>query len=467
MTIRTSTQIQVSHPTGHYPIYVGQGLLPLLHEFLGADAPFVIITDSQVGPLYANRLLGALAVLTFPAGEASKNLPNVRQLYSQLLHIGLDRRGILVALGGGVVGDVAGFVAATYLRGVRLVQCPTTLLAMVDSSLGGKTGVDLPEGKNLVGAFKQPELVLADLDVLQTLPDVEWACGLAEVVKHGLIGDPSILQRLETGQWTLETEDYGLRDRDRLLTQQTRQANLQSLVVDAIRVKQAVVQEDPWEQNRRAVLNLGHTFAHAIEGASGYRIRHGEAVAMGLTAAAHLSARLEHCAPELPTRIERLLTRLNLPTRIPANLTPAMLLRAMQHDKKREAGRLRLVLLRAPGDVFVTGGIAEETLSATLTALTTDPPLPPRPDHTLQGISRKMAAMLRHRPEQFGLTLDDEGWAPVEALLQALRTWRDEWRSLSELDLEQGGASATKPRYEIRDGRIRALYGPTFRRKMK
>lgn len=455
--IRTSTQIQVSHPTGHYPIYVGQGLLTFLQEFLTTDAPFVVITDSQVGPLYGGRLEGALAVLTFPAGEASKNLRTVRQLYSQLLAIGLDRRGIIVALGGGVVGDVAGFVAATYLRGVPLVQCPTTLLAMVDASLGGKTGVDLPEGKNLVGAFKQPELVLADLDVLSTLPEDEYAGGLAEVVKHGLIGNASLVSRLESGSWALESEDYGLRDRDRLLTQQTRQADLQSLIVDAIRVKQAVVQEDPWEQNRRAVLNLGHTFAHAIEGASGYRIRHGQAVAMGLTAAAHLSNRLAYCPPELPERIERLLARLNLPTRIPANLTPEMLLRAMQHDKKRESGRLRFILLRGPGDVFIASGIATEAVLAVLADLTTDPPLPPRPGHTLQALSRRLTTMLSRQPEQFGLTLDDEGWTPVEALLQALHSWRDEWRSLSELDLEQALASAAKPRYEMRDGRIRAM----------
>lgn len=376
MAISDTLQIQISHPTGHYPIYVGHGLLGFLSEFIGAATPFVIITDSHVGPLYARHIAGALAVLTIPAGESHKTLETAIRLYGDLLKAGLDRTGAIVALGGGVVSDVAGFVAATYLRGVHFVPCPTSLVAMVDASVGGKTGVDLPIGKNLVGAFKQPGVVLADVDTLNTLPEEEFAAGMAEVVKHGLIGDESILKRLETGDWGLgASDDWGLKDRDRLLTRQTLLDRLHVLIIDAIQVKQAVVQEDPLEQGRRAVLNLGHTFAHAIEQVSGYQVRHGFAVAMGLVAAAQLSADLGLCAPGLVTRIEQVLTRLSLPTRIPSNLAVDGLLAAMRVDKKRARGQLRLVLLRGVGDVFITADVPPEQLRQTTAELTTGPAL--------------------------------------------------------------------------------------------
>lgn len=275
-----------------------------------------------------------------------------------MLAAGIDRTGAILALGGGVVGDTAGFAAATYMRGIDFVLCPTTLLAMVDASIGGKTGVDLPQGKNLVGAFKQPRAVLADIDTLATLPAAEFRAGLAEVAKHGLIADPVLWQRLTIEDWSMEpAQIFGGR---------FGRASLQTLVTQAIRVKRDIVEEDPFERGRRAVLNLGHTFAHAVEQVSAYTVRHGDAVAMGLVAAARLSARLEECSPSLPDRITAVLDSLRLPTTIPDTLEPAALLAAMSSDKKRADGRLRFVLIHDIGDVFVRGDVPEALVLETL-----------------------------------------------------------------------------------------------------
>ena len=351
--------LPVRHPGGGYDVTVGQGLLAEALTLAGVDGPVAVITDSEVGPRHAAALQklafadkpGFYTVLTMPAGERHKTLDTARDLYDGLLAADLDRAGTIIALGGGVVGDVAGFVAATYLRGVAFVLCPTSLLAMVDASIGGKTGVDLPQGKNLVGAFKQPQAVLADVGTLATLPAAEFTSGLAEVAKHGLIADPLLWQRLMMEEWHFDPRE--------LATNRLRRADLQSLLVRAIGVKRAVVEEDPFERGRRAVLNLGHTFGHAVEQVSGYAVRHGDAVAMGLAAAARLSAALEECSPSLPKLVEMVLARLGLPTHIPPALDPAALFAAMSTDKKRAAGRLRFVLIRDIGDVFVRDDIAE------------------------------------------------------------------------------------------------------------
>jgi 3-dehydroquinate synthase len=308
-----------------------------------------------VGPLHAATVNADAPLIAMSAGEEHKNLDTVRGLYEQLLRAGLDRSGVVLALGGGVVGDVAGYVAASYLRGVSLIQAPTSLLAMVDASVGGKTGVDLPQGKNLVGAFKQPEMVIVDLALLSTLPAVEFAAGMAEVVKSGLIAAPALFGQLEQESWSERDirSDAGMRQ-------------LQELVTGAIRVKRDVVQDDPYEKGRRALLNLGHTFAHAIEQVSRYQVRHGEAVAMGLSATANLSACLGFCAPELQSRIDRVLARCNLPVSIPADLAPEALLAAMQTDKKRAEGRIHFVLMRDIGDVFLQGDVPREAVLATL-----------------------------------------------------------------------------------------------------
>jgi 3-dehydroquinate synthase len=348
------TQLIITYPGGSYPVVVGHYVLGRLRNLLNLSGPVVVVTDSQVGPLYGSYLTN-VSMITIPTGEQYKTLETIQTIYNGLLATGLDRGGTVVALGGGVVGDMAGFAAATYMRGVNFVQCPTTLLAMVDASIGGKTGVDLPQGKNLVGAFKQPTAVLADLSTLQTLPPAEFAAGMAEVVKHGLIAGGELWQKLteQTGQFT----------------PQSPMADLHSLVVQAIEVKRNIVQADPFEQGQRAWLNLGHTFAHAIEQVSEYVVRHGEAVAMGLVAAAHLSAYLEECSPALQTQIETILTRFHLPIRIPANLPTQDLLTAMRYDKKKAAGQLRFVLLREAGEVFVTSEVPETAVLQTLTHL--------------------------------------------------------------------------------------------------
>jgi 3-dehydroquinate synthase len=360
--------LPVRHPGGSYDVSVGEGLLPQVQALAGINGPAAIITDSHVGPRHAPALQNPSfsekpgfypwPVLTMPAGEPHKTLDTARALYDGLLAAGLGRDGTIIALGGGVVGDVAGFVAATYLRGVEFVLCPTSLLAMVDSSIGGKTGVDLPQGKNLVGAFKQPRRVLADVLTLATLPAAEFTAGLAEIAKHGLIADPILWQRLMMEEWHFDPR--------RLATERLLRADLQSLIARAIRVKRDVVEEDPYEAGRRAVLNLGHTFGHAIEQVSGYSVRHGEAVAMGLAAAAHLSAALGECAPSLPRLVEMVLTRLGLPIHIPPALDPAALYAAMSSDKKKQAGQLRFVLIGDVGDVFVRDGVPEAAVMAAL-----------------------------------------------------------------------------------------------------
>jgi 3-dehydroquinate synthase len=348
--------LPIRYPNGRYEVVVGPDLLPVVRELAGIGGPLAIITDSNVGPLHSQRCGEARGVVTMPAGEEYKTLATVRQIYDELLATGLDRQGTILALGGGVVGDVAGFVAATYLRGIDLVQCPTSLLAMVDASVGGKCGVDLPQGKNLIGAFKQPVGVFADLSTLVTLPAEEFAAGMAEVIKAGLIADPPLFMRLASGPGLASPRN------------QAAAAALSGMIAGAIRVKRDVVEEDPFEKGRRAVLNLGHTFAHTIEQVSGYAVRHGEAVAMGLVAAAHLSAALGHCDPALQPAVEAALQNAALPTRIPVDLPAPALYAGMGSDKKKTAGKLRFVLLRDVGDVFVAGDVPEDAVLKTLRA---------------------------------------------------------------------------------------------------
>lgn len=351
-------QLRVSHPAGEYPVFVGAGLLSRWRERADIQGPVAVVTDTNVGPLFAGRLGRVEGVITLPAGEQYKTLATVQGIYAQLLAAGMDRTGTIVALGGGVVGDTAGFAAATYMRGIPFVQCPTSLLAMVDASVGGKTGVDLPQGKNLVGAFKQPQAVFADLATLRTLPPAEFAAGLAEVVKHGLLAQPELLTWLESESWAAHEA-----------TAPGRMANLSALVTAAIQVKRDVVQEDPFEGGRRALLNLGHTFAHAIEQVSGYGVGHGQAVAMGLMAAARLSALSGYAAPALEKRIEGILQRCFLPVRIPAGLAAEDIYAAMFTDKKMAAGRLRFILIRDVGDCFIDAAVPADQVIRTIQLL--------------------------------------------------------------------------------------------------
>ena len=285
-------------------------------EAFGLAGPVVVVTNETVAPLYGEQLARALpraSLIIVRDGEAHKNLETVRQIYDDLLSLGADRGTTLIALGGGVIGDMAGFVAATYMRGIPLVQIPTTLLSMVDSSVGGKTGVDLPQGKNLIGAFKQPRRVIIDPDVLESLPELQWRCGMAEVIKHGLIGRPSLL---DEALWAPERAE--------------------ELVRQAVQVKIDVVEVDPFETGIRAHLNLGHTFGHAIEKVTGYAVPHGEAVAIGIVKAARLSRNLGLIDDALLGEIQTIFWKIGLPTDIA--LDAERCYAAMATDKKWKAG---------------------------------------------------------------------------------------------------------------------------------
>lgn len=345
---------------GGYDILLGRGLLqelPALMAERKLTGHVALISDEHVAPLWSQPLLDAFAakaqrasLITLPAGEKHKNLATMANIYDQLVAAGLDRSGVIVALGGGVIGDMAGFAAATYLRGIPFVQVPTSLLAMVDASVGGKTGVDLPQGKNLVGAFKQPALVLIDPELLATLPADEFRNGLGEVIKHGIIADATLFAQLEgDGPESIE-----------------------SMVARALRVKIGIVQTDPFEKGERAYLNLGHTFGHAIEQVSHYAIHHGEAVALGLIASAHLAQLEGLCSAEVPVRIEDVVQRLGLATTLPGFDVDA-LIAAMGTDKKRRDGRIRFVLPHAIGDVGVHEDVNAEHVRAAWQSIVQEP----------------------------------------------------------------------------------------------
>jgi 3-dehydroquinate synthase len=340
----------VQVPLGHrsYNIKVGGGLL----SRLGAECAQLklgqrcaVITDSNVGKKFAKAALKSLSasgfetvLITVPAGEKSKRLAVVENCYDQLAAHRLERKSFIVALGGGVVGDLAGFVAATYLRGLPFVQVPTTLLAQVDSSVGGKTGVNLQAGKNLVGAFYQPQLVLCDLDALKTLPRREYVSGLAEVIKYGVIYDAVLFAQLE-------------RHLPKLLQRDT--ATLRSIIARCCEIKAEVVGQDETESGLRAILNFGHTIGHAIENSSGYgKFLHGEAIAIGQVAAARLSQKIQGFPSGDAGRIEKLFVQAGLPVKI--KLTAAArkkLFAAMQLDKKVSGGEIKFVLARKLGKV--------------------------------------------------------------------------------------------------------------------
>jgi shikimate kinase / 3-dehydroquinate synthase len=356
------TAIPVATPAGGYRVLVGTGLLAHAGALLaaqGVSGRVLVVTDRQVGPRYAPALVAGLAAaglaptrVEMGIGEAAKSLATARGLYDACITAGLDRADTVVALGGGVVSDTAGFVAATWLRGVRFVTVPTTLLAMVDAGLGGKTGVNVAAGKNLVGAFHHPGLVVADPTVLATLPPDVLRAGLAETVKHALIGDPELFAHLAARGAPVGNDATAWA----------------GLVARSAGVKAAIVSADPGEVGRRAVLNLGHTFGHALEQASGYEFRHGDAVSVGLVAATQLAAELG-CAPAtLVDEVAAVLARLGLPTSY-TDVAPESVLAAMAVDKKRRGDRLRFVLPFALGDVRVVADVPVPAVRAVLERL--------------------------------------------------------------------------------------------------
>ncbi len=355
--------VQVALEGRSYEVAIGHGLIAEAGARLAALATrkrLVIVTDETVAPLHAERLRASLEgagiaapLIVVPPGEETKSWEGLSNLSDRLLDLNLDRGELIVALGGGVVGDLAGFAAAIYKRGIDFIQIPTTLLAQVDSSVGGKTAIDTRQGKNLIGAFHQPRAVLADLDALATLPAREMRCGYAEVIKYGLLGDPAFFNWLEV---------HGPRvvagDADALLHAVTR----------SVEMKAEIVAEDEKEAGRRALLNLGHTFGHALEAETGFgdSLKHGEAVAIGMAMAFRFSAALGHCSGQDAIRAEHAIGAAGLATH--AAVLPEWPYRAerlighMAQDKKAQAGKLTFVLARAIGDAFVAKGVEAKPL---------------------------------------------------------------------------------------------------------
>jgi shikimate kinase / 3-dehydroquinate synthase len=335
--------MRISGMGSPYDVRVQPGGLDRLGEMLsarGLKGPVTVACDGNISELYGVRAAEALrssgytvSITAVPPGEANKTMDNVRGLWEAFLQAGMERSSTVVALGGGVTGDLVGFAAATYLRGVRWVAVPSTLLAMVDASLGGKTGADLPQGKNLVGAFHSPALVLSDPALLDSLPEVELRNGMAEVVKHGILADSGLFESCARG-W-----------------EAVRSGGWSELVRRAMAVKVGYIQADPYEQGVRAALNLGHTVGHAIELVSGYAVRHGEAVAIGMVVEARLAERMGIAERGLSERIAAVLAGLGLPARIPDGIDRSQLAPAMQRDKKKAGGKVNFALPEAIGTV--------------------------------------------------------------------------------------------------------------------
>lgn len=360
----TTQTVTVTLGERSYPIHVGRGALGGLPGALracGARGAAVIVTDSNVGPLYGQAVADqvraanlAPVVYTFPAGESHKRLNYIEEMCGAFLEAGLDRSSLVIALGGGVVGDMAGFAAAAYMRGIRFVQIPTTIVAQVDSSVGGKTGVNHPLAKNIIGAFHQPSAVVADLDLLESLPARELRAGMAEVIKHGVIADAELFDYLEKNAGRVLAKD------------------LEALVTPVVRsceIKAGVVAEDEREQGLRAILNYGHTFGHGIEAATHYgRYLHGEAVALGMIAAAALAKELKMVDAAFVERQRACLDAYQLPVTI-ADVPLDLVLSAMKHDKKARAGVLTFVVPDAMGHVVQRKDVTEEQARRALQTL--------------------------------------------------------------------------------------------------
>lgn len=312
-----------------------------------------IVADSTTAELYGAELKEILketctyvSMFVFPAGEVNKTLNTVRDLYEHLILEKFDRKDMLVALGGGVVGDLTGFAAATYLRGIGFIQIPTTLLSQVDSSIGGKTGVDFDAYKNMVGAFHMPRLVYMNLNVLKTLPDRQFACGMGEIIKHGLIQDSDYLEKLSTYQREIREKNY---------------TALLWMVAGSCKVKRHVVEEDPTEQGIRAWLNFGHTIGHSVEKLKDFTLCHGECVAIGCAAAAWMSWKRGLISEKEKEAAEQLLLDYQLPVRV-KGLKPEDIVKTTKLDKKMDAGKVKFVLLKKIGEAFVTRDVEDEEL---------------------------------------------------------------------------------------------------------
>ncbi|MCI5211151.1 MAG: 3-dehydroquinate synthase [Candidatus Electrothrix sp. ATG2] len=355
------TVVTVGLDDRSYPIRISSGVM----AEIGADLrerkigkKYGVIADDTVAELYGTQCMQSLEaagiraeLITFPHGEENKNMATVASLASELAQHGFDRGDALIALGGGVTGDITGFLAAAYMRGIPFVQVPTTLLSQVDSSVGGKTGVDLPEGKNLVGVFYQPQAVYIDTDVLRTLPPDELRGGLAEVIKYGVIHDAAFFSFLE------EHRDAVLALQQDIITQ---------LIARCCTIKAWVVEQDEREGGLRRILNFGHTIGHAVEAASNFQLIHGKAVAIGMCAAADLAVRTGCLAAQDALRIRELVEQYELPVAIPAGLDRQLMKKYLLHDKKTVAGRVFYILPEAVGKVVITDQVRKDDLDAVL-----------------------------------------------------------------------------------------------------
>jgi 3-dehydroquinate synthase len=348
-----NTRKQETHA---YDILIEQDYkrLPMILEDLNmSNRRFMIITDRNVGALYSESITSLLRPLakqvelvTIPAGESSKNLDTVELCYDKLITAGFDRMDILIALGGGVVGDLTGFVASTYLRGIRFIQLPTSLLSMVDSSIGGKTGVDFKAYKNMVGAFYQPKLVYINTSVLQSLPDTEFYSGISEIIKHGLIQDADYYQWLITNEKKIKSKDAPI---------------LMEMILRSCQIKKAVVEEDPKEEGIRALLNFGHTIGHSIEKLKNFTLLHGECVAIGMAAAAYLSHKRGLLHKEDYENILQTIQLFHQPITV-SGLLSDEILAATKLDKKMDSGQIRFILLEKIGEAIIDRTVTEGEL---------------------------------------------------------------------------------------------------------
>ncbi len=340
-----------------YEIRIGADILDRVSLLIAKNfkaGRHVVVTDENVNALYGDTFRDALTqaglnikLIEIPAGESSKNIATVMEVVGKLLAAGADRETVLVALGGGVVGDLTGFIASVFMRSVRYIQIPTTLVGQVDSAIGGKTAVDLPQGKNLLGSFYQPKAVFADVRFLDTLPEKEFNNGLAEIIKYGAIEDDGLFKSLEDGIEALKNKDGKL---------------LLKTVEACCRIKKNIVEMDEHEQGLRRILNFGHTIGHALEAVSDYSLSHGEGVALGMVAAGRISVRMRYLSAQAAGRIEQLAERACLPTRLDPAVDLTAVIDRLKMDKKKKDAVVRFVLLKKIGMPFVTGSVGDKMI---------------------------------------------------------------------------------------------------------
>jgi 3-dehydroquinate synthase len=347
-----------------HEIHIGEKILDRMGLILAKNnwaEKYVIVTDTHIDALHGERVEAALKKtdlrverITVPPGEAAKGMQTVLSVVEKLIALGADRSTALIALGGGVIGDLTGFTASIFMRGIPVIQIPTTLLAQVDSSIGGKTGVDTDAGKNILGTFHQPKEVFIDLAFLETLPDEQFRSGLAEVIKYGAIEAPELLDAVEAA-----AAAGGLRE----------SAFLEKIITTACRIKKGIVELDECDRGLRRILNFGHTVGHAVEAASAYLLSHGEAVAIGMAAAAILSEQLHYLPADDRRRIVSVIRAVGLPDRIPGNLDLEEIVARIARDKKKKGETVHFVLLKKLGVPIVNGGIPERMMKKTLEGL--------------------------------------------------------------------------------------------------